>query len=181
MEYLFTSERLGFRAWKPQDLLPMTALNMDEKVMEFFPSTVGEAHTQGFLNRMKIQLKEFGYCYFAVDRLDSQTFIGFIGMSNQAYEAYFTPCVDIGWRLAQKHWGKGFATEGAKACLKYAFETLKLKKIYSVATKRNVNSIKVMQKIGMQYDGEFAHPKMLDLPTLKDCSVYRIDAPMTND
>jgi RimJ/RimL family protein N-acetyltransferase len=91
----------------------------------------------------------------------------------QNYPADFTPCVDIGWRLAKAQWGNGFASEGAKACLDYAKKTLKIEEIYSIAPKINLRSEKVMQKIGMQKVKEFKHPLLSDYPHLEDCVLYK--------
>ena len=76
-----------------------------------------------------------------------------IGLSEQSYEAPFTPCVDIGWRLKPTFWHMGLATEGAKRCLKYGFQDIQLSKIFSVAPVINTPSIHVMKKIGMYYLG----------------------------
>ena len=83
----------------------------------------------------------------------SGEFIGFVGLCDQAYESPFTPCTDIGWRLAPEFWGKGYATEGAKRCLEYAFNDLRLDEIKSTAPKVNVPSIRVMEKANMQAVG----------------------------
>lgn len=170
--YLFQSQRLGFRNWLPEDLDPMTAINNNPAVMEFFPSVASKADTAAFTERMQRQFTEKGYCYFAVELLTTSAFIGFIGMSDQTYDAYFTPCVDIGWRLDQNYWNQGFATEGARRCLQFAFDTFKLKQIYAVAPSINLKSIGVMKKIGMQQLQTFQHPKLADCPRLSNCVVY---------
>jgi RimJ/RimL family protein N-acetyltransferase len=172
--YLFTSERLGFRNWRDEDIALMCAINADPDVMEFFPSTQDEAMTRNLIGRMQQQFADKGYCYFAVDKLEDNQLIGFIGLSWQTYEAYFTPCVDIGWRLDKKAWNKGFATEGAKRCLSYAFDTLGLDKIYSVASAVNHKSIAVMKKIGMRKANNFVHPKLAGDERLRECAVYEI-------
>ncbi len=117
MDYIFTSQRLGFRNWLDSDLPKMAAINADEEVMRFFPSTQTKAKTEEFIKRMQAQFEKHGFCYFAVEILESKALIGFIGLSEQTYKADFTPCVDIGWRLGRTHWGKGYATEGAKRVL----------------------------------------------------------------
>lgn len=174
-EYIFTSERLGFRNWTDDDILLMSAINADPEVMEFFPSVVTSEQTAAFIQRMKDMFATNGYCYFAVDRLEDNTFIGFIGLCHQDYEAPFTPCVDIGWRLNKKSWLKGFATEGAKRCLQYAFEDLLLNNIKSIAPAINAKSIHVMQKLGMQKQLDFIHPKLKDNKRLKHCVCYEIN------
>ena len=172
--YLFQSERLGFRNWTSADIEPLATLNADPTVMKFFPSTNTYEQTSAFVERMQAQFLAKGFCYFAVDELQSGNFIGFIGISAQNYPAHFTPCVDIGWRLQQSAWNKGYATEGAKRCLQYAFEVLTLEKIYAVAPKINLPSENVMRKIGMQKSGEFEHPALLDDERLKICVLYEL-------
>ena len=170
--YIFTSDRLGFRNWEDTDLEKMILINSDKDVMRFFPFLPSAKQTEDFIERMKNQFSAKGYCYFAVDLLDSDTFIGFIGLSEQNYKADFTPCIDIGWRLNKMHWNKGLATEGAKACLEYARKNLNLPLIYAVASQVNENSIKVMNKIGMRYRKNFEHPNLLNDNRLKDCVLY---------
>ncbi|AHM61514.1 acetyltransferase, ribosomal protein N-acetylase [Flammeovirgaceae bacterium 311] len=171
-KYLFTSPRLGFRNWRQADLQPMAAINADPEVMAFFPGTQSAEETRQFIQRMQQQYVDRGFCYFAVDKLESGEFIGFIGLSQQTYNADFTPCIDIGWRLKKSEWGKGFATEGAKACLDYAFSTLGLEKVYAVAPQVNTQSEAVMKKIGMQYVKNFTHPLLTQDERLRECVVY---------
>ncbi len=172
--YTIQTERLGLRNWKETDLKAMIALNQDPKVMQFFPSMSDETQTLEYIKRMQAQFAKTNYCYFAAEILDTQEFIGFIGIMYQDYEAEFTPCVDIGWRLKQGAWGKGYATEGAKACLDYAFNDLKLETIYSVAPLVNSPSISVMKKIGMSLSTTFKYPKLGDFRDLETCVLYVI-------
>jgi len=173
--YIFTSARLGFRNWKSSDLDVMATMNADKDVMEFFQSTQSREKTNDFIKKMQKQFAENGFCYFAVDLLETNEFIGFIGLSKQEYNAGFeTPFVDIGWRLSKSAWNKGYATEGAKRCLEYAFKTLKLETIYSIATSKNVKSIRVMEKIGMKKYSTFLHPLIADDSKLKECVAYKV-------
>jgi len=177
MHYTIQTERLGLRNWKDSDLKAMTALNKDPKVMQYFPSMPDEAATLAYIKRMQAQFAKTQYCYFAAEILATQEFIGFIGLMYQDYEAEFTPCVDIGWRLKQTAWGKGYATEGAKTCLDYAFNNLKIDTIYSVAPLVNTPSISVMKKIGMSLSSTFKHPKLGNFPVLETCALYLIHKP----
>ena len=95
----------------------------------------------------------------------------------QTYEAPFTPITDIGWRLKKSAWGKGYATEGAKVCLDYAFKQLKLDSVASVCPTVNIPSENVMKKIGMTKQGTFKHPKLTDYPKLEECVWYKIENP----
>jgi RimJ/RimL family protein N-acetyltransferase/2-polyprenyl-3-methyl-5-hydroxy-6-metoxy-1,4-benzoquinol methylase len=180
MKYLFKSARLGFRNWIDSDIPLMTKISADPQVMKNFPSVATPTQTAEFIQRMQIMFAENGFCYFAVDSLDDNSFIGFIGLSHQDYDVEFTPCIDIGWRLSQKYWGKGFATEGAKRCLEYAFEDLGIENIKSTAPLVNLVSIKVMEKIGMKKQIQFKHPKLLDIERLVNCVCYQISPDKTN-
>jgi RimJ/RimL family protein N-acetyltransferase len=155
----------------------MAAINADADVMEFFPAIATPEQTQEFIERMQNMLATKGYCYFAVDRLEDGIFIGFIGLGYQDYDASFTPCTDIGWRLNKNFWHLGYATEGAERCLQYAFEDLNLNNIKAIAPQINKKSIYVMQKIGMKKQLDFIHPKLLDDERLKHCVCYEIIAP----
>ncbi|WP_162903054.1 GNAT family N-acetyltransferase [Taibaiella koreensis] len=148
--YLFTTERLGFRTWTDEDLPAMAAINGDPAVMRHFPALQTMAETAAALQRFRNMYAEKGYCFYAVETLNEKQFIGFIGLSWITYEAPFTPCTEIGWRLSAASWGKGYATEGAKRCLEHAFHTLKLDNIKAVAPLVNEPSIRVMQKSGMK-------------------------------
>lgn len=172
--YIFTSKRLGFRDWLPSDIEIMSRINSDPKVMEFFPSLQSEKETIEFIDRMQSQLRLNGFCYFAVDKLENSEFIGFIGLSEQNFESDFTPCIDIGWRLEANTWNNGYATEGAKRCLKYAFHDLGIKKINSIAPLINLRSEAVMKKIGMQKVKNFIHPRLNGATNLQECVLYEI-------
>jgi RimJ/RimL family protein N-acetyltransferase len=124
---------------------------------------------------MQNQFQDKGFCYFAVDKLEDNEFIGFIGLSEQTYKADFTPCIDIGWRIDSNEWNKGFATEGAKRCLEYAFNDLKLEKVFSIAPKINTKSEHIMKKIGLKKQYEFEHSLLTNNDRLKACVLYKTE------
>lgn len=158
--YYIQTDRLLLRDWLEEDIDGLAKINADEKVMEFFPSVRGLKETKAGVARMSNHFNQHGFGMFAVDRIDTNEFIGYIGIAYVPYETDFTPCVEIGWRLGYNHWGYGFATEGAKACIDFGFNTLGLKEIVSFTAVPNVRSENVMKKIGMQHIGEFDHPKI---------------------
>ena len=125
------------------------------------------------LNRINVHFVSFGFGFYAVDLLETQFFIGFIGLGHPRFEAYFTPCVEIGWRILPQFWNKGYATEGALACLDYAFSVLKIQEIYSFTSILNLPSEKVMQKIGMTKLSNFEHPNLEDGHNLRTHVVYK--------
>lgn len=173
-DYIFTSERLGFKSWRDEDFNDFHSLNSDKKVMEHFPKTLSADETRDFIVRLQRHFEQHNYCYFLVETLDNQEFIGFIGLAYQTYETAFTPATDIGWRLKTSSWGKGYATEGAKRCLEYGFSELNLEHIISTCPLRNVASEKVMQKIGMKRKEEFLHPRLVDYPEYQECVWYEL-------
>ncbi|MCP4976026.1 MAG: GNAT family N-acetyltransferase [Maribacter sp.] len=174
-EYIFKSERLGFRNWTNGDLTEFAKINSDLEVMKYFPKTLVEDETLEFIQRLQNHYEKNGYSYFATEILKTGELIGFIGLAFQDYITDFTPAVDIGWRLKKDVWGQGYATEGAEKCLDFAFNKLKLENIISTCTKENSKSENVMKKIGMQKIGEFKHPKLKDYPEYEECICYEIN------
>jgi RimJ/RimL family protein N-acetyltransferase len=172
--YLFTSERLGFRNWVPEDEPLLAQMNADSAVMKHFPRTLNSEENNALFGRLQAHYKQHGHTYFAVEERQTGVFIGFIGLAYQDYESAYTPAVDIGWRLRTNEWGKGYATEGAKRCLAFAFENLQLSHIIATCTRANQASENVMQKIGMRKLGEFQHPKLTEYPQHVDCVVYGV-------
>lgn len=174
-KYDIETPRLGLRQWKEEDTLLFAEMNSSSEVMRYFPSTLTKEQSDEFLRKIVAHFKKHGYGLWAAEIKQTQEFIGFIGFYNATFEAEFTPCVEIGWRLDNKFWGKGYATEGAKACLKYGFGTLGFKEIYSFTAAINKPSIKVMKKIGLTKQGEFNHPRVeKDSPLLRHV-LYKIN------
>jgi len=140
--------------------------------MKFFPNQLSEEDSINFIHRMQKQFKEKNYAYLAVDILETQEFIGMIGIMDQNYGNHLNDFVDIGWRLKKSAWGKGYATEGAKGWLKYGFEKIGLEKIYAVAPVLNLPSQNVMKKLEMIKVDEFEHPKIPPKSPLRGCALF---------
>lgn len=174
-EYIFKSERLGFRNWDNEDLLEVTNMNADLDVMEHFPKPLTENESEKLIGRLQKHYERYGFTYFATEVLETKELIGFIGLVWQNYQSEFTPAVDIGWRLIKSSWGNGYATEGARRCLDFAFNELDLEKIISTFTEKNIKSENVMKKIGMKRMGEFDHPQLTDYLELGKCICYEIN------
>ena len=174
--YIFESKRLGFRRWKVADISSFVTMNANKNVMEFFPNPLSEQESKSFLSRIQGSFDTHGYGLYAVEELASNKTIGFIGFIYQTFEADFTPCVEIGWRLLPQFWGQGYATEGALACLDYGFHQLDFQKVYSMTAVVNNRSEKVMQKIGMQKFKEFNHPKLEKGSWLERHVLYTIES-----
>ena len=174
-EIFIETPRLILRQWSAADLEPFVELNQDQDVMEFFPAIAAQAETMAQIARVTNRITQNGYGFFAVERKDNRQFIGFTGLSQPGFASYFTPCVEVGWRLSKANWGNGFATEAAKACLAFGFERLGLNDIYSFTSVHNVRSEQVMKKIGMTRIGFFEHPAIEDGHFLKKHVLYKIE------
>ena len=170
------TERLLLRGWRPTDREPFAALNADPQVMEYFPALLSREESDARVDRIETHFQEHGFGLWAVEVVDVAPFAGFIGLCFARFEAHFTPCVEIGWRLGTEHWGRGIATEGAKAALAFGFETLRLDEIFSFTATVNVRSRRVMEKIGMTHDaaGDFDHPALPKGHWLSRHVLYRI-------
>lgn len=170
------TNRLILRPWNETDLEPFASLNADPRVMEFFPSTFTRKESDDLAKILSTKLKEQGWGLWAVAVPAVTDFIGFIGLNKPSFEAHFTPAVEVGWRLAFDYWGKGYATEGAKAALAYGFETLNLPEIVSFTAVKNMRSRLVMERIGMHHQpqDDFDHPKLPAHHPLSRHVLYRI-------
>ena len=150
--------RLILRDWQHSDHEAYLAMNADPEVMEFFPSLMTREQTLAQISRITLAIAENGHGFFAVERKDNHQFIGFAGLNYVTFESNFTPCTEIGWRLSRENWGKGFATEAAKACLEFGFDKLNLDAIYAFTALKNARSENVMKKLGMHKERTFDHP-----------------------
>lgn len=142
--------------------------------MEFFPGVSTPGQTIAQIEKIAAFVDQRGYGFFAVERKDNHQFIGFTGLGDPGFQADFTPCIEIGWRLSKENWGRGFATEAAMACLDFGFNELGLARIYSFTSIHNKRSESVMTRIGMSKDGEFDHPLITDGHYLKRHLLYKV-------
>lgn len=178
---ILSTDRLILRTWNVSDIPLMTAISSDPLVMEHFPSTQDLATTQRLIDHINQQYEKFGYAVYAVETKDTHEFIGFVGLSHPPFEIpnfqpKGLPIVEIGWRLSSQHWGRGYATEAAKAVLHYAFTKLNLGEIISFTVVANVNSRRVMEKIGLHHseNDDFDHPKIEENNPLRRHVLYRL-------
>lgn len=156
--YLIETPRLGLRNWIDADLLKFAEMNSDPRVMEYFPMPLSTQQTEQLVKRIREHIKQNGFGVWATEIKTTKEFIGFVGLMIPAFEASFTPCVEIGWRLSYRFWGNGYASEAATECLRFGFDQLKLSEIVSFTSVINKRSIHVMQNIGMKYQNDFEHP-----------------------
>jgi RimJ/RimL family protein N-acetyltransferase len=173
------TDRLWLRRWLPDDRVPFARLNSDPQVVEFLPGPLSRQESDALADRIEAHFQRHGFGQWAVEIPGVTRFAGFIGLAIPRFEAHFTPCVEIGWRLDADHWNRGYATEGARAALEFGFGSLRLAEIVSFTVPGNVRSRRVMEKIGMSYSAgeDFDHPALPEGHPLRRHVLYRLAHP----
>lgn len=176
MDPTITTDRLILRPWQDRDAAPFAALNADPRVAEFLPKVLSRAESDAQLDRIRAHFTERGFGLWAVEARDTGRFVGSIGLSCPRFTTHFTPCVEVGWRVASALWGKGYATEAAAASVAYGFETLGLAEIVSFTAVINHRSRRVMERIGMtrREEDDFDHPLLPLEDRLNRHVLYRV-------
>jgi RimJ/RimL family protein N-acetyltransferase len=169
------TERL-LRRWREEDLETFARLNADPEVMRHFKSTLDRPASDLLAGRIESGFDERGFGLWAVEVPDEAPFIGFVGLDRAVFPAPFTPAVEVGWRLARAYWGRGYATEGARAALAFGFDRLGLAEIVSLTTHGNTRSRAVMERLGMTRnpDDDFDHPSLPEGHPLRRHVLYRL-------
>lgn len=175
---MLRTERLLLRTWRDDDLPLFAALNADPRVMQHFPARLAVRESDEAAARIRQEFSERGFGRWAVEIPGEAAFIGFAGLSVPRFEAHFTPCVEIGWRLAADYWGRGYATEAARAAIEDGFRRLPLQDVVSFTVPANGASRRVMEKLGMTHDprDDFDHPLLPGHP-LQRHVLYRLRRP----
>jgi RimJ/RimL family protein N-acetyltransferase len=167
-----STQRLLLRAWRAADGDPFAAMNADTEVMRHYPSTLTRAESDARVGQYERAWARDGIGKWAVEIPGVAALAGSVGLAIPPFEASFTPCVEVGWRLAREHWGHGYATEAARAALEFGFHRLGLERIVAFAIPANTRSVRVMEKLGMRYSGEFAHPLLAEGHRLRRHVLY---------
>jgi RimJ/RimL family protein N-acetyltransferase len=169
------TERLWLRRWQPDDREPFAALNADPAVRRYFPGLLTRAESDASIDWHEASFNERGFGFWAVAVQETGTFIGFVGLAVPSFESAFTPCVEIGWRLAAPFWNHGYATEAARATLAFGFDVLTLEEIVAFTAVHNAPSRRVMEKLGMTHNpaDDFDHPKIAPGHPLRRHVLYR--------
>ncbi|KKK34532.1 hypothetical protein WN59_07335 [Salinicoccus sediminis] len=178
MKYIKT-KRLIMRDWKQSDIPEFVRMNMDRDVRRYFPNVLSAGVSEKLAVEIQKDIEDRGFGLFAVERRDTGEFIGFTGMQvleeDGPFRLEMLPGIEIGWRFSKKHWNQGFATEAARGVLKFAERHTDIKEIYALAAERNLPSINIMKKIGMEKMDEFDHPLIVDGHSLKKHVIYHIE------
>jgi RimJ/RimL family protein N-acetyltransferase len=173
---MFQTERLLLRRWKDSDRLHFARLNTDPQVTEFLGGPLSRQQSDAMIKRAEEHFRVHDFGPYAAEILATGEFAGFIALMVPSFQAHFTPCVEIGWRLAASMWGQGYATEGAKALLRHAFSDLGLRHLVSFTVPANVRSRRIMEKLGMTRDPaeDFDHPNLSEDDPLRRHVLYRL-------
>jgi RimJ/RimL family protein N-acetyltransferase len=176
---ILSGARVSLRPWREADRAPFAAMNADPRVMEFFVTRLDRAGSDAMIDRIGAHFDLHGFGLWAVEVPGVAPFIGFTGLAVPRFEAPFVPCVEIGWRLAADHWGRGYATEAARLALDHGFATVGLREILAFTAVGNRRSRAVMERLGMRHDSveDFDHPLVPDGHPLKRHVLYRAEAP----
>jgi RimJ/RimL family protein N-acetyltransferase len=172
-----STKRLLLRPWQTSDRAPFARLNDDPEVMEFMGRRLSRDESDAMATRIQAEIEQRGWGLWAIEVQGGEQFVGFVGLSVPSFDAHFTPCVEIGWRLAREHWHHGYASEAAIESLRFAFEELQLPQIVSFTVPLNTRSIRVMESIGMSRDtaGDFEHPRLAPSHPLRPHVLYRMN------
>ena len=156
---------------------PFAALNADPIAMEFFPAPLSRAESDAMIARTQAGLEDRGWGWWCLDI--GGTCAGFVGLAQPTFEAPFTPCVEVGWRMATRYWGMGYATEAARLALDYGFRRIGLAEIVSFTTTANWRSRRVMERLSMRRNpaDDFEHPRIAPGHPLRLHVLYRLAAP----
>jgi RimJ/RimL family protein N-acetyltransferase len=166
------TDRLLLRGWRAEDRDPFAAIGTDAEAMRYYPSMLTRAESDARLDQYERTWARDGFGKWAVEIPGVAAFAGSIGLAIPPFEASFTPCVEVGWRLAREHWGHGYATEAARAAIEYGFTRLGIEEIVAFTVPANTRSIRVMEKVGMRFAGEFDHPSIAEGHPLRRHALY---------
>lgn len=169
------TDRLILRSWKSEDRIPFAEMNSNTNVMHYFPAPLSEDESNKFVERIISELEDFDFGLYAVEIKETGEFIGYVGFHRFTFDMPFAPNWEIGWRISDKFWHKGYATEAAAACIDYAHEHKLCNKLFSFTAVPNLPSENVMKRIGMNFDTTFMHPALPDGHWLKMHKLYTIE------
>jgi len=172
------SPRLILRPWRDEDVVPFAKMNADPAVMEFFPAPLSAAETVAMIARIRGGFAANKMGLWALELPGEADFIGYAGLWPVMFDVPFAPSVEVGWRLAKSFWGRGLATEAARAAMADGFSRLGLKEIVSFTVPQNLRSRAVMERLGMRRDpaADFEYPSLPPGHALRPHVLYRLAA-----
>lgn len=174
-----TTPRLLLRPFDKRDLDAFAALNADPRVREFFPSVLERSESDASAAHYLEHWDRYGFGRWTVEVPGATEFAGVVGLEHVPFPTSFGPAVEIGWRFAHDYWGRGYATEAARASCNFGFEVLGLEEIVAFTVPSNVRSREVMARLGMRHavGEDFDHPRIALGHPLRRHVLYRLQRP----
>lgn len=172
---MLETDRLILRRWAARDLAAFAALNADAEVMRHFPKRLAAAESDALVARFEDRWSEDGFGLAVAERKGDAAFIGMVGLTRVRF-APLEGVVEVGWRLARAHWGRGYATEAARAWLRHGFEAHEVAEIVAFTVPANLASQRVMLRLGMRWQPgrDFLHPLLPEGHELRRHRLYAI-------
>jgi RimJ/RimL family protein N-acetyltransferase len=170
-----TGPRVTLRPWRlPEDLEPLFAINGDPEVMRYFQNTHDRAESDAWGRRIAENFGDRSYGFWVLD-LPEEGMVGVVGLQPVAFDAPFTPAVEIGWRIATRMQRRGLAEEAARIALAHAFGPAGLPRVVAFTPPANEPSWRLMEKLGMRREGTFEHPRLPDGHALRLHLLYAVE------
>ena len=167
--------RLRLRPWRREDVPFFARMNADPRVMAHYPAPLDARQSLRQARAFALLLARRGWGVWAVERRADGRFLGFCGLHERDAGALpFAPCVELTWRLAREHWGRGYAFEAARAVAAFARTQLKLPQLVAFTACNNARSRALMVRLGMRHAGDYAHPALPDGHPLRPHCLYRM-------
>lgn len=173
---MIETTRLLLRQWSAADLEPFVALNADPRVTEHLPTALSRRETEALVERIRAHWGEHRFGLWVVEVSGITSFAGTVGLTRVRFDAHFTPAVEVSWRLDPARWGQGYATEAARAAVRFGFDTVGLDEVVAITVPRNTRSRRVMERLGMVRDprDDFEHPGLAPGHVLRPHVLYRL-------
>lgn len=151
-------------------------MQSDPRTMEFLMPVLDRAASDAVADRAEAHFARHGFGLWVVEAPGVTDFAGYCGLVHVPYAEHFTPAVEIGWRFDPAFWGRGYATEAARAALDFGFATLGLEEIVAITVPANLRSWAVMERLGMVRDegGDFDLPSRPPGHPLRRQVLYRL-------
>jgi len=158
---MIETERLILRGWMESDKLPFHAMCNDPAVMEYLGPVMNVTEIDAAIDRQNGLLDALGHCFWAIERTADRRFLGFCGIKPGPLGTPIEGRMEIGWRLAAEHWGRGYAREAAEACLDWAWQRDAIDGVWAITVEGNRRSWRLMERLGMvrRPDYDFVHPQ----------------------
>jgi RimJ/RimL family protein N-acetyltransferase len=175
MAIALRTSQLLLRPWRDEDIADFAEMSADPAVMQYLlPLSDRWLSAEAWVARKRAHWDEHGFGQWVVELPGEASFIGVVGLETVSYDAHFTPAVEVAWRLARPYWGRGYATEAARAALDYGFGQLGLREIVAVTVPANQRSRRVMERLDMTRapEDDFDHPRLPEGP-LRRHVLYR--------